>query len=136
MSEKKLTKNQLLALSGHIEGKTVKEIAKQVGVKPITVNKWRELEHYRSEYNRLTKKFKDSIESRILDLQDKAFEVLEKSMMDYGVNRQNARIAAMKIIDITVGNKSVIDTTVTVKRDPEEWERFLELEYQKMKNEL
>ena len=89
---KNLNENQLLAVQLVVQGRSGREIAKQLSVTEETISRWKKQPIFIASVNEILGQLSEGIQQKMRNLVFQALEILETELSDKG-NKNKANIA-------------------------------------------
>ena len=127
---KNLNENQLLAVQLVVQGRSGKEIAKELSVTEETISRWKKQPAFIALVNELLEQLRDTTQQKMRNLVLTALEILEKELCnESNKNRVNIALKVLNnykfstLIDQKIGSENA-DTIERRQLDKKFAERF------------
>ena len=118
----KLTPRHNKAIELLASGATVKGVAKELGIAPETVSRWRGDFDFQAALNALLEEARQSTKDRLRHLSSVALDAIEAVLLDEEAPHKDRVTAAFKILELTNTSTGNIGSTnaAVLKRDKEQ----------------
>jgi len=118
----KLSAQHLKAIEALAMGKNVKNVAKELGIAPETVSRWRGDFEFQASLNAMLEEARQSTKDRLRHLSNVALDTVEEILTDCEAPHKDRVTAAFKILELVSTSTGNIGSTnaAVLKREKEQ----------------